>query len=145
MKTKVDLQKLCSNYFDWLKGSPALDELLSLCCKKGWLRCPTGYYMLFELHYSSKIIYWNRKNLVELVYLFHRLLELKYIKIRKNRGFWSAIEKHLCDFDGNPIKTSLSDLYAEVSKNMTVYDRRTLKVDKVLHLVKRMIKNNPTK
>jgi len=103
-----------------------------LCKKKGWLRCPARFILIFDVHDCNLVIVWNRKRLPELVYLFESLLSKELIKVMGNRGFWSVLEKHLVDFDGKPIKSSLYNVWKKLDNNREYYKLRTDKVDKVM-------------
>jgi hypothetical protein len=140
MKTNHTEEKPCNNYYDTKLNNAALSEMKYLFEKNNWLRHPADIFHLFEPHSPSLRILWNRANQVELVYFFGTMISKKIIRVKGNRGFWSAIEKHLYDFYGARIKTSLSDLYNNTCRDKTMCARKTDEVDIVIKAVLEKIK-----
>jgi hypothetical protein len=128
-------REFCRTYYDCTLNDIAMNELISLCGRFGWLRCAASFSQLFIKHYCDLKILWDKDRLFELVCLFDQLRDKAIIKIRGNKGFWKAIQDHLCDFNGNHYVGTLWDVFNEYSKNKEAYKRRTKKVDLLIDLV----------
>lgn len=132
MKTHLHIILICKNYFDWTGEYLALIELLAICKRRRWLCHPVGFGRLFCLHESDIMLYWNPLYLKELVMLLRLLKENNYIEIKGSRGFWKAVERHLVDFNGNPIHCSLSDINYNIEEFPEANQKKWNRVRRVI-------------
>jgi hypothetical protein len=59
--------------------------------------------------------FFKNKMGIMFIYIFILLHDYGIIKVKGNHGFWSALERHLVDFNGIPITTDLAWLARKIS------------------------------
>ena len=131
-----------NNSLAWQIGSPAKFELIDQLKKKKWLKKPNNFSLLFENPSTDLQISWDANRFEELSYLIYMLHKDEIIGINGNRGFFSAVEKHIIDFNNRPItKGRLKTLNHRMKKNIKKYDNRVSPVTKIISIVKQKARN----
>ncbi len=131
------------NTLAWQLNERAKVELIDLIRKKrNWARLPGRWHKLFDNPGDDLHLKWNAERLEELAYLMYRLHSLEIIGCIGNRGTFSAVEKHLFDFEGNKIrKGRLKTLSHRINNNMKRYEHRLMPVNEIIEAIQEIARN----
>lgn len=131
------------NTLAWQLNERAKVELIDLIRKKRkWTRKPNRWHKLFDNPDDDLQLYWNEDCLEELAYLIGKLHEMEIIGCNGNRGTFSAVEKHLYDFNERKIKQGrLKTLSHRIDKNSKRFEHRLTPVNVIIGAVKEIARN----
>lgn len=125
------------NTIAWQLNELAKYELIDLIRnKRVWARKPNHLLKLFDNPDDNLEIFWSADHLEELAHLIYKLHKEDIIGCNGNRGTFSAVEKHLHDFEGNKIKKGrLKTLSHRINESWKRYEQRLIPVIEIIQAV----------